>query len=78
MKNAEKFIARCEARKDQVILDDDGTINVPSIALEPNTSVAAWAKFLEISLVDSKMRIIGNSCPFYVKYPGHTTVTAHG
>jgi sugar diacid utilization regulator len=65
--------ARCSKRADQVRVDEDGTIIVPSVANDHNATVAAWARHLGVDLVESRMMIISaESGRCWIKYAGST------
>jgi hypothetical protein len=75
----QRIAARCAQRVDQVNTIEDGTLVVPFVSADPNSTVAAWARHLGIDLVAAKMMILSaepGRC--WIKYPGHTSVTAYG
>lgn len=71
--------ARCAQRAEKVQVLEDGTIVVPFVSNDPNSTLAAWARHLGIDLISSKMMILSaehGRC--WVKYPGSTSATAYG
>lgn len=75
----QRHAARCAKRADQVRTLDNGTIVVPFVSNDPNSTVSAWARYLGIDLASATM-MINSAEPgrCWVKYPGHTSVTAYG
>lgn len=82
MKNetrATRLAARCAARAAQVETLADGTIVVPSVSRDHNSTVAAWARYLGVDLAAARMMIVGREpgrC--WIKNPRHLSVIAYG
>ncbi len=73
----QRHAARCSHRVSLVETLEDGTLVVPFVSNDPNSTVAAWARHIGIDLASSKMLILSaepGRC--WVKHPGQTSVTA--